>query len=516
MRKLFYNGQAILAEPSANSFLVPDNAGDLSSDCQNFGQLASVFSDFAHHGKWDKIIAFSSHLSNVSFSVPFNHDTHLVLALIQRAQIFHFGQPQVPTLFKKFILDSKKVLKNANEISIGQPRMELIAELETRLTLSAYARCQGDYLSAWYHAKKAVNKCSNFHDQKAEAMFALALSLSLIGKTYDALALYERIQKLSNASGYRKMMSRLNEGYERLTLSDTETVKDLLKEIPQEKSFRLHLMFQFLSKGGFSKTEILEALSKKGISAAEKSRYWNYLLESLLLEENVDFEFIRQHFLPLLQSKNVFLNSTFLNMVIELIEEKREPQTLNAEYLQSLRSCLDPKDFLDYFYLRILFQAAQGNDIRDDYQLLDEQLACLKVNDPFLPRLSLLKFSQTMLHKKIAKKLGLFTEKKPCFYFSSTKKTLRFGETVWNLSKNPKTLQLVSYFVGKESPINKQEIHQLMTGSRYVERLHDPRIWMLMKRFRTQIQSQWSLDPITLPGDNKIYLNFIVLSEDES
>ncbi len=171
-------------------------------------------------------------------------------------------------------------------------------------------------------------------------------------------------------------------------------------------------------------------------------------------------------------------------------------------------------DDVDFRYLLILSQANQRVNLLELYEELDLLLEKHKIHDPLIPRLEQLKKPKHRLHVLVAKIIFSREQSKPSIQICEKTRTLSLDGKRWSFSKNPKTWALVCALSKSRdlSPglshdiLDKKQIHEALSDNKYVERLHDARVWMLLRRFRTQMIEKWDIDPLYLPGDRKIYL----------
>lgn len=326
--------------------------------------------------------------------------------------------------------------------------------------------------------------------RQAEALFGVALSLSAMDRNYEALVRYEKLYSHKLVSDERVILAKLNEAYIRLQISDIQGALDILPILPRDRRYRLQVLLDFLLHGEL-KTEHYNLLRSDELPFSEKARLWIYLLESALLHEDSSSEKIEEvaEFLKL-------VDSPLSRAVLQLLKA----ETISQKFS-------DPQDEIDFMYLRILFLAKKQKPIENEYQALDLLLKSHKIHDPMIPRTETLKHPKYPLHSLIAKAVFAKQNARPQILFCERTMSLSWGEEQWSLKKNPKTWMLIKTLANANETLDKKEIHFALTGNRYIDKLHDPRLWMLLKRFRSQMIRKWSIDPLHLPGDNQIYLN---------
>ena len=452
-------------------------------DCHTFDQVIKLLSQEAYQLRWSKVF----HWAN--FFIPyFSHEEKKQIHLLSfrlRALIYEKQAQNEESHLREYLK------KNRGAWASSSLSAEL--KMEITLTKAAIYRYLGQNHRSWFQCKRALNFLGISDHHRGEFLFGMALSLSNMGKNYEALVCYEKLQKLKSASLERKQLALLNEAYLRLQISDVQSCKQILNNLPEGREVRLGIMMQLLEEGVVEEKNF-ESLSCEKVPHSEKSRLWIYLAESLLLNSGEKRDGRHQKLISFLEKEPSSLAQAVRGL-------------LAGESLNKKPFFSNIFDEVDFKYLHILSRDEKDSSLLKDYEELDNLLQKQKIHDPLIPRIEVLKFPKYKLHVLISQKVFAQALAKPLIHFCSRTQSLYLNGERWSFSKNPKTWALIRTLTESHELVDKKQIHSALSGNKYVERLHDGRLWMLLKRFRSQMIEKWQIDPLRLPGDRKIYLN---------
>lgn len=509
MNKFYMNEKAVKfhinSEESTQS-LMP------FKECQTFLQLFGYLEPFEMNGSLDLICQkFPKELIFSRLPLVDPHADEIIAALSVLSSCF---RAQIIT---RRIDEETVWVEGLNRILLLTSQIEKKnvplrqAKARYHLAQAALYRKNNHPLFSVLHSKRSLSLLNRDCFLWGEAQFSLALSLSLIGRSFDCLAVYIQARKAISTTSYRRMMCALNEAHERFILSDLEGVRLILPELPPEKSFRLQLQLDLLENTGNIQHHQL-ALETLNLLPSESGPALLLLIEDALLKSPVDMIFLRK---AIAQFRNhPFWNgtefSTLLTMTYLHFLEGKIPPGIPAIERLKLKKRLQLKDYIDFVLHRALCFAALENSPSEDWIELNELITEHRMFTPMIPMEQQCLQGRFPWHQRFCKRLGLSSNISPNLILDLPARRIIYDGVEIDLAKHPKSLELIQALSECQPVATKAQIHQHISGTKYVSHLHDQRLRMLLGRLREKIQKSFGIDLLELPGDNLIHLKVTI------
>lgn len=375
-----------------------------------------------------------------------------------------------------------------------------------------------------FRALRALSLCPRLSasekELQADALFAVALSLTELRRPYLALDCYQRIRKMKTASDYRKSLAAANEAMIMWDVGRWKMPAELKAMMSENFLPRATLMLNLVNLDHAKAIQIIPHLASE-IQPREKKQIALLLCEFAFLNENVrrallHFPHVEIHFNQFDQEAN----SNFFTLVLQSL---RSRQGISLENFTS-HSQMEKTDWRtqveQLFLLSLSHMAENPSKAFEIYKnYVDPLLTENEISTILMPRVQDLGFAVTPWNQKLAQLFYVPLEgandsaeiHNTCLILH-----LPMGTSILNFDKKPQSLLALKAIAGNSGQeFSKRQIHQFLTGNAYSPRLHDDRIQKLYKRLELEIYEACGQKLWTWPGTNclKLQMN-IELHED--
>ncbi|MFN7905605.1 MAG: hypothetical protein ACK5P5_10525 [Pseudobdellovibrionaceae bacterium] len=485
---------------------------DPEKQCQYFSQLLSELVEFEKSGELDLICkSWPDQLLFEKFGNIMNDGSEAIAALSV------FSTALRARILTRTIADLKfwfQILDRLVQMTSDQDKNLISfreAKVRLHLAMASYYRNNEQPLLSLLRSKKALLLTNRDSFLRGETLYVVALSLSLLGRSFDCLSVYMQATKIATTTTYRRKMCAMNEAHERIILSDLEGVRAILPELPIESSFRLQLQLELIEGSGNIKN-YRSSLKNLKLLPSESGPCLLLLIEDALLAKEIDINFLREAFGSFKQHP-FWIGTKFcavLSSTFEKFLAGEAPTHLSGIDRAQLKKSLQIKDYIDLILHRTLCSAALGMLSMADWSELNELIMTHRMFTPLIPIESQCINPRFPWHKRFAERLGIFPQANQALLLDVPARRVLFGNIEIDLSKQPKTLDLLQALFELQPVIQKERLHQHLSGSKYVSHLHDQRLRMLLSRLREKIQLSFGVDMLHLPGDNLVHLKIAI------
>ncbi|MGE0616445.1 MAG: hypothetical protein AB7P04_12470 [Bacteriovoracia bacterium] len=393
-------------------------------------------------------------------------------------------------------------------------------ELRALLAQARVERAQGKFVEAAQTAQIGWELSQNHGDPSVAAMlgndakFAYAFAQAELGKLFVAADLFQSIAADTRAAGYRRGLSQMNEAWIRWDLGNPEYLRGVRDRIPPGFLPRVDLCLEFLDGDGDSSLARRWSVEGPPVHVAAPDRFD-------IAKLCTEFLFIYD---PAALAHARWLHEYFRSDDVQRDPGRRAIATLCRRLwgdsdrprvrVESL-----PWRFRLYFtYLTALIAIDEDVDYarriwRDE---LNPQLAAVGFRSPLMPAIDADRLGgvESPWRQRLERRLF------PLQVTSASAFSLEENEVVFqtpghpesvslSLRRQPITLALLRLLGGRRGDsFQKSYLHEKLTRSRYVARLHDGRLQKLLKRSEAKFTARGLPCPWQLPGDGSIVLRY--------
>ncbi|MGE3680852.1 MAG: hypothetical protein AB7G93_03925 [Bdellovibrionales bacterium] len=383
----------------------------------------------------------------------------------------------------------------------------------TLLAQAALARRCRDWEKAKFSALRALVISRRHHrpELEADALFAVALCLSNMGRHFLAVELYRRLRDQRGATLYRKKLAAVNEAYALWDLGQWRRMHGLLEEVPVEYGPRLKLMLALLELNPRVAIELLQKEPKTTIKA-ERRNLVLFILEACAV------------FGPEVRS---LTNGSWIERVVAEMDAQ-EGISFWSDALRCLQNGgdiappteiakMDWRTSLEALFLGFLSRLERMNasEALTFYSgHIEPRVQAQALSTPLIPTLAGIRAADTKWSGMLAQRLGLLGCQR-----AATALRAHLGGRCLMLVRGERevgrldfhrrdvsyrALQIIAGREGQET--SKRLIHEHLTGTRYAAALHDQRIQKLFKRLEREIRMLCGESLWCWPGTNSIRL----------
>lgn len=332
-----------------------------------------------------------------------------------------------------------------------------------------------------------------------DALFAQAVSYSEMGHIFRAIDIFQTIRETSGrVSSYRKGLAALNEAWGLWDTGQVEHLREVLPFIPSRYRAKIEVYSALVE----NKVPLLEDWIAHGFSETPPP---DDLVQILLVLS--EWRFLNAHNAKdSWHERQLKINagkSPAIAACVKLLSG--ENIAWPSELVESDWSLASEIGFLS-------FLSAIG-DCKAAEKIYSEQLSPLmrkrRLKTPLMPWWDELLKADTPWTRMITDRLW---QQNKIEVQSDTSFSLQDGilsreNKNLDLNRSPVSLKLLMILAGRKGRrVNKEELHLLLTGSRYHAAIHDSRLHKLLKRTDEKIRERFGVSVLQMPGDNTVVL----------